>query len=439
MNNATPEPNLVPDPWALRKEANGHRKARRYAEALQPYTALWSQEDARDVWDGWGYAFCLDKTNRTREALEVCRAAYRLEPAHQPIRQLYARCIYHLELKNADGDVDLMQRAAKGVCQLVRQDDEYAPYVIPGVLTVAGELKRRGRYDDVLTWLDRLDASGLSTQPYEFEQNGRTKRGPSDAQRYWSLRCKALYETGTHDACRKAVGDALRVVPSFVNDGEVWLLRLSALARAADGEAAAAYKELAALLKKKRVWFIEYDLAQLAYDLGRDDDAWRHLLSVLLDRSPLELRVGAFELASAWLEEDGERKGAAQHLAVALGIRTAQHWPIKGVLEARAKALSASPVPSLRAAIHELTPEWQTRLNTLEPLLRGTITQVIAEGRAGFVRTEAGESYYFRSSSLRGAQPEPGLTVTFRTAPGFDRKKNQETTNAVDLNVEYNS
>ena len=57
----------TPDPWTLRKEANAHRKGRRYAEALTPYAALWAVESARDAWDGWGYAFCLDKTGRTRE------------------------------------------------------------------------------------------------------------------------------------------------------------------------------------------------------------------------------------------------------------------------------------------------------------------------------------------------------------------------------------
>lgn len=59
---------------------------------------------------------------------------------------------------------------------------------------------------------------------------------------------------------------------------------------------------------------------------------------------------------------------------------------------------------------------------------------MIAGGRAGFVRTGGGESYYFRADALRGAQPEAGLAVTFKTAPGFD-KKNVATTDAVDLRI----
>lgn len=427
---------LTPDPWALRKEANAHRKARRYSKAIAPYAALWALESGRDAWDGWGYAFCLDKEGRTGEALDVCRTAYRLDPNHQQVRQLYARCVYSLELKGASSDLDRMQRAADGVCHLVQQADEYAPYVVPAVLGVAGELKRRGRYDDVLAWLSRLDAAGLSTQPFEFEQDGRTKQGPSDAQRYWGLRCKALYETGAHTACRAAVADALRLVPRFVNDGDVWLRRLSALSRAAEGEAVVAYDELVELVGKKPAWFIHYDLAQLARDLGRKDDAWRHLLQVLLDRAPMGLRIGAFECASVWLEDEDNVEAARAHLNVVLAVRKAEGWPVKGELRTRAEALEAEATPSIKAAVRALESAWRSKLDDLQPRLRGTVKTVIADGKTGFVEDENRVSYFFQASALRGAQPKVGLIVTFRTAPGFDKKKNRPTTNAVDLRVQ---
>jgi tetratricopeptide (TPR) repeat protein len=423
------------DPWALRKEAKEHRKAGRYTDALRLYAILWGQENTRTVWDGWGYAFCLDKISKTREALEVCREAYRLDSNHHSLRQLYARCIYQLELKTTEGNLARMQKAAIGICKLVSQDEKYAPYVVPAVLTVAAEFKQRRRYDDVLKWLDRFDPALLSTKPFEYEQEGRKRQGPSDAQRYWGLRCKALYETGAYAACREAVAQALRMVSGPVNDGDVWLHRLSALSRAAEGEAAAAYNELASLLGKKPTWFLEYDLARLARDLGRRDDAWRHLLKVLLDSTPPKLRVRAFELASEWLEEEGDREAAKQHFAVSLALRNAEGWPIKETLKQHAQTLGANLPSSFRKLIRELTPLWQKRLDALEPLFKGVITKVIADGRAGFVRSKSGESFYFRSSDLRGARPKLGLSVTFRTAPGFDRKKKQATTNAVDLHV----
>ena len=220
-----------------------------------------------------------------------------------------------------------------------------------------------------------------------------------------------------------------------MNDGDVWLQRLAALSLSADGEVAVAYDALAALHGKKRVWFLEYDLALLARDLGRNEDAWRHLLRVLLDRAPFGLRIGAFETAAEWLEADGDSKAAAEHLAIALAIRHSEGWPIKGPLQLRAQALSAEPAGSLRDAVRALTPTWKGKLDALEPRLRGTIATVIAGGRAGFVRTGGGESYYFRADALRGAQPEAGLAVTFRTVPGFDKKKNMATTDATDLRV----
>lgn len=123
-------------------------------------------------------------------------------------------------------------------------------------------------------------------------------------------------------------------------------------------------------------------------------------------------------------------------MAVALAIRAEEGWPVKGKLKELAEFLEATPSPSISEAIRTLTPIWQTRLDTLEPRLRGAITKVIADGKAGFVEAEDGASYYFRSSELHDEKPEAGLVVNFRTAPGFDQKKNQVTTNAVDLRLE---
>ena len=423
------------DPWELRKEANALRKERRYAEAITPYTALWEMQSERDVWDGWGYAFCLDRVGRTSEALNVCRETYKKDPDHLQVRQLYARCVYLLEVKDADGELTRVQKAAKGICKLVKQDDEYAPYVVPAVLTVAKALKQTGRHDDVLNWLERLDASRLSGKPFTFEKNGQTKMGPSDAQRYWLLWCRALHKLGKYAECQEAVKVAIRSLPTFVNDGDVWLQRLAALSLAAEGEAAAGYDALKAILGKKRGWVFEYDLAVIARSLGRRDDAWRHLLGALLERGPIGQRIRAFETASEWLEEEGDKARAAEHLAVVLAIREEEGWAVNDALASRSQALGALPAATVHDGVRALKPLWKKRLDALDPRLIGTITSVIADGRAGFVRTGKGESFYFRAEALRGAHPKVGLAVTFRSAPGFDKKKNEATTVAVDLRM----
>ncbi|RMH53559.1 MAG: tetratricopeptide repeat protein, partial [Bacteroidetes bacterium] len=311
MKNTNP----TEDVWTLRKKAGALRKAQRYEEALEPYRMLWEQSTQQDAWDGWGYAFCLEKTGQTTPALEVCRKAHELDPEHELVRQLYARCLYYVEVRAEQTSLGRQMQAARLIGELVAQDDPYAPYLVPSILHVATALKERGRFRDVLEWLDRLDPSRLSTEPFQLEEKGRTIKIPSEATRYWLLRCKALFRTGDFAGCREAVEQALQQVPRPVNDADLWWRRLKALAQAVEGDLETAYRELSRLAARKPAWFLEEDLARIARKQGNHDVAWRHLLRVLLDRSPLRLRVNAVERVAAWYEEEGEAERARQTLA----------------------------------------------------------------------------------------------------------------------------
>ena len=68
---------MMNDLNGLREKANSLRRENRYLEALEPYRIIWEEtEGSRDKWDGWGYAFCLNKCGFHEKALKVCKEIY---------------------------------------------------------------------------------------------------------------------------------------------------------------------------------------------------------------------------------------------------------------------------------------------------------------------------------------------------------------------------
>jgi len=59
-----------------RTKADELRKSGHFEEAVIEYALVWPEGD---VWTGWGYAHCLRKVGRCKEALEVAKAVHSLD------------------------------------------------------------------------------------------------------------------------------------------------------------------------------------------------------------------------------------------------------------------------------------------------------------------------------------------------------------------------
>lgn len=428
------EPLIAPNKKDLRTRANELRKSGVFEDAAALYEVLWKDE-AHNEWDGWGYAFCLHKLHRTEEALDICRQVYRIAPDMPQVRQVYAWCVYDLEIALEEvHDVNRFLKAASGILKLVDQSDKFAPYTST-VLKVCRQLQQRNRNQDVLTWLDRLDAGLLSNEPFTITgKNGRDRKVPSDLQRYYTFRVKALNAMNRHDECRACVDEALEAVPVFVNDGDIWLLRLKALSLVAQGDLDTAFADLEELLHRKATWFLYNDLAGLAWRQGDRDTAWQYLLHALLDKTPAELRINVFQQAAEWHLKEGRTRDAALHVSLVLGIRKERGWPVRPGLQALSRSLNVSDqnLESSSSLLKSLRSAWQKNLEKLEPRNRGTVDRILDDGCSGFVQTGDGNRYYFKSRSLQGLLRQ-GMEVSFRTEPGYDRKRDRPTVNAVDV------
>jgi tetratricopeptide (TPR) repeat protein/cold shock CspA family protein len=419
----------------LKQQASALRKQRKYEEALPLYQELWQEHrDQCDEWDGWGYAQSLRKLGRSQEALDVCRETYPLKPDFDYVRNLYAWCIYDLEIKRDDSEIQNNQgrflEAADAILKLV-EPGQYSPYARTLFRVIdywRSRLSNPG--ERILEWCDRIPPDQLSNVPqYGPDGKGKTVEYASDREKWYSYRCRALYDAGRFEDCIRCAQEALSQFEKLHHDNDVWFKWRIALSRAELGDQETAISELKALLTRKRDWFIHHRIAQYYLDLGRTDEALEHAIEALLGPGPSDLgfKWELFLLTGRILQARSEMEDARKHVLLAAKVRQEQDWKIPSELTEAASEMDVDLATdvSARELHRELRPYWESLRVADMPEGQGEIKNMLSHGGAGFIRGDDGEDYYFNTKWFEGPAHllEPGQRVAFQVEENSDPNK----------------
>ena len=286
----------------MKQQARTLREQRKHQEAITIYRVLWEEHrDDCDEWDGWGYAQCLRKTGRSQESLEICRQAYPLNPDFEYLRNLYAWCVYDLEIKRDDSRIEQNEgkflRAANAILRLT-EPGQYSPYVRT-VFRVIDYYKGRASYPaaTILEWADKLQPEQLSAEVGRGpDGRGRTVEYASNKEKWYANRCKSLFELGRFEECINFSQQALTEFPRFHHDNDVWFKWRVALSKGELGNKETAVVELQELLSRKKDWFIHHRIAQYLFELGCVDEALEHAVNAAIRPGDLEYKWELFLL-----------------------------------------------------------------------------------------------------------------------------------------------
>ncbi|MDR0994811.1 MAG: hypothetical protein LBL81_00810 [Tannerella sp.] len=238
----------------IRQQANALNAVKNYAEALPLYRDLWNgHREACNEWDGWHYAFCLKQTKDYKAALDVCRQAWRLNPAFEPVKSLYAWCIYYTEITSEKvKDEARYFKAAKAVVQLCKQEDTYSAYTVT-LFKVLNYLNGKASFptEQLLTWTALLQPALLDDKAFRFtDRNGKERELASKREQYYMIRSRALLEAGRWDECLQLCEEALEAVKPLHYDNEVWFRWRIGLCYEGKGLYGEALKQQLALLSR---------------------------------------------------------------------------------------------------------------------------------------------------------------------------------------------
>jgi tetratricopeptide (TPR) repeat protein len=343
-----------------RAKADELRKSGRFEEASAEYALLWPDDD---IWTGWGYAHCLRKAGRCKEALEIAKAVHSLDPDFRFGRSIYAWTLYDVYIRGSTSPEPEVLKAGQTVVQLTNDDQAYAATsaLAITVLHVAKLWARKGRDLRVLEWLEKLDANRLPLDPGKgADQRGRPRELASRKEQYYSLRTHSLERLGRWRECLDTATGALSECGRLHHDNDIWFARRIALAKQKLGKPQEALTELQHLLERKAVAFLHTDIAGAAWDAGNYDCAFKHALHALLAPQDIGFKLEAAQLMAQVLWNRGEEDHARSHLQLCLAVREARGWKLtEDLIKLKSTWNLNGPRGDPGTLLQELRPLWE--------------------------------------------------------------------------------
>jgi tetratricopeptide (TPR) repeat protein len=282
----------------------------------------------------------------------------------------------------------------------------------------------------ILEWCDRIKPEQLSNIPGRGpDGRGSTIEYASDREKWYACRSKALHDLGRFEECIAFSEQALEAFPGFHHDNDVWFRWRIALSKAELGDRETAISELEALLSSKQDWFIHHRIAQYLLELGRTDEALERAIEAVLGPGPSDLgfKWELFLLMGRIFQAREELESARKHTLLAARVRQEQDWSIPSELSRAVNELGVDMTAqgSARDIERELRRQWQSLKVAGMPQGEGEIKTILSHGKAGFVRGQDGEDYYFKTSWFEGPRHmlEPGQRVTFHIEKNPDPNK----------------
>lgn len=411
----------IPEYELIKQQAQLLFTEKNHQEALPLYQKLWDNYPEKlDEWDGWRFAYCAKQMKNYSQALDICRSVYLKYRDFKMIRNLYAWSIYYSEInKSKIEDEATFFRASEGILKLSTQDDSYSPYTLT-VMKVLDYLNDKTNYriDKILEWTVKLNPALLDDKAFSFtDKDGKIREIASKREQYYMLRSRALLEKGAFDECIKVCEEALRSLTDFHYDNDVWFRWRIGLSYEGLGEYEKSLNMQLELLNRKKEWFIQKEIAEQYFRLGEYEKSLRYALDSALNTGDANKKINTYICLANVLEKLDKKEEAMLHRTLIEKIEQKSD--------------------DFEQELKPLRKIWNSLKYSDKKEYLGIIKSLLPNGKAGFVETENGKSYFFSMRSFKG-KPEkaiPGTPVSFYLEEGFDVKKNCKVLNATELKI----
>ncbi len=426
----------------LRKNADDLRKNKQFKEASELYSKLWNSDDGkRDIWIGWGYAFCLRHLQEYDNALQICREVYKMKPDFRYNNDVYAWCIYYKEIKKNDiSEESTFLKAAEGILKLSKQE-KYSPYEVT-VFKVLDYYNKKPIFpaNAILKWSAKLDPLILDDSTFEGKtKDGKKKELASRKEKYYMLRIKALFENRNYTECIKLSNFALRNFKKLHYDNDIWFQRYIANSNFMMGKLDIAVNQLKDILQTKKEWFIQKEIADVYLKKKDYKKSLKYAVASAINFGKIENKIHLFELMYEILLANNNPVLAKKHIEMVCLIRQKNQWNFNDDFSKLLSKLKIDTenLPQYNTLKSELKRNWEKLKYSDKIINSGIIKTILPHGKAGFVLSENNESYYFTISNINFHPKDlsEGLKVTFYIEDSFDKKRQQKSKIAVNVNL----
>lgn len=427
----------------IKRNASSLRKQGLFDAAIAQYEILFGEHrESCNHWDEWGYAYSLRKKGRFEEALGIIDPCFEKNPEFDQARNLYAWCLYDLNIKDFKGEpagVAHFLEAAEQIAYISIEGDQYSP-LVRTVMKVLDYFKSKQNYpaEEVISWLDKLDPKNLAITTLKYtDQRGKQRETASDKEKWYAHRTKALLSLGHYQNCIEACEEALSELDRYHFNNDIWLKWRKAVSKGHLGRRDEAIAELIAISKQKNEWFVQSEIARLYYESGKPEEALRYGIDAACNQGEPEKKWKLFLLIGRILYEKGIVEEGKKHVLLARELRNRSGWKDSEEIEEAIKEFRVEEEKGMTASVlmNDLEKYWHDAKGAYCPRSKGTIKNILPNNKAGFIEGEDGKDYYFRVSSFRGPRDriEIGTRVSFSIEQSYDKKKERESEQATKI------
>lgn len=292
----------------------------------------------------------------------------------------------------------------------------------------------------------QIDPTLLSTDcsTIQVERKGRTQdmELASDFENWYAYKTKALMKLGEWQECFDTSKEALEKIDNFHYSNDVWFSMRVALSKKNLGNAEDTIEELENILKKKREWFIQKELAELYFEKNDLGAAFKMAIDAINNFGPLEFKVDLLYLIGKILKKQGESDLSFKHFSLSKLVRQDEEWkvPQKVFDELNQFEQSEIPLSELKNLKSELKKYWNsfskndnrqknTKHRSNSDNLHGEIIKLLHDnerGKDGFIKSDDNEFYFSASPNWHlTTELTVGTKVIFKVIPAKDGKKEQ--------------
>lgn len=426
-------------------EASNFRKDGEFIPAIKIYKDLWKNHRSLcNEWEGWGYAKCLKSIGETNKALEICRQYYPLNNKFDLGNNLYAWCIYETSIKIDQNQISENEttffKAVQAVITLVDQE-LHTPYskTILKTCEYLNKSKKKFPAETILNWLNFLSVDLLPSEEYTFkDKSDKNISIASEKEKFYMLKSKAQEQMGFHNDCIKLCKEALHTIEPFHYNDDLWLKRRLGVCYQKTNNHEKALSIFQSVLKQKDDWFVLFDISKSYFHLNNLDDALIHSIRAALSKGQIGYKWELFFHMATIYKELNESTLSKNHAVLSQKIREDNNWKVPDELKTLIKSMDINfdDYKSTQRLYIQLIKQWDSYLTKSSNYFKGTIKNILANGKAGFInQSENNVDYYFsfRDSHIKKWDMKKGIKVMFLTKGSFDKKKQKDSVVAYEI------
>jgi tetratricopeptide (TPR) repeat protein len=327
---------------------------------------------------------------------------------------------------------------------ILNLNNDFAYSVVSNLFTLvlkAEKKKPNTNWKFISDFCDLISPELLHTdcRTIEVERKGQKKSMElaSDKENWFAYKSKALMKLGMFQECYEVSKQALDIFELFHYSNDIWFARRVALSKKNLGNSADAIAELEQVLRRKKEWFIQKELAVLYQEAGDNEKAFNYAISAINNFGDLEYKVDLLYLLGELLKSKQENDLAFKHFSLSQLIRTKEEWSIPSKLQTALSQFekTAIAVDKLQDLKSELKKYWSSfnpqpnnqRQNTNQRQT-GKIDRILhndEKGVDGFIKFNGNKSVYFRVNTTEEIIKKLtiGLDVEFKILPATEDKK----------------